>query len=127
MLYFHLKDHMATATEQRTLVSLAIPAPLAAILDEECKITGVSLASLVRRIVKWHRGLAIGRHPDTPPVKLPNRISKTKVTKGVLLDEEDADYLDKMGRRIGIPRVSVLLMIILQWFDIPALPRTVAK
>ena len=73
---------------------------------------------------KWHRGQAVGRHPEKPPVKLSSRVSKAKVNKGVLVDEDDAAYLDKLAGRVGASRVMAVIMIILQWFEIEAFPRS---
>ena len=111
---------MATATEERILVSLNIAPALATALDQESDRTGLALAPLMRRMVKWHRGHALGRHPSNPKVTLPTRPPKTKVTKAVLLEEEDAAHLDAIARRVGVPRVTALAMVVLAWFEIDA-------
>lgn len=116
---------MATATEKRILVTLTFTAPLAKILDMEAKRTENSVASLVRRVAKWHRGLTVGRHPDAPIVKLSNRVSKAaSVKKGVLIDEDDAAYLDAISGRLGLPRTLVLVLLICQYLGISTLPPT---
>lgn len=114
---------MATNTEERTLVSLVLPGHLAKLLEQEAKHNSWSIAATVRHIAKWHRGVATSRHPDSKPAKLPARPSKTKVTKGVLMDQEDIDYLDKVRARAGFPRVVVLTIMIFDWFELEAVPR----
>ena len=64
---------MSTLTQERTLVTLKIPSPLADLLEAEAKAVGTSLASLARGAVKWHRGDGLARHPDRPPIALPTR------------------------------------------------------
>tara|TARA_R110002073_G_scaffold103173_1_gene233579 strand:- start:472 stop:831 length:360 start_codon:yes stop_codon:yes gene_type:complete len=111
---------MATATEERILVSLTLPKPLAKILDDEANLCGTKLPSMVRRIVKSHYGKAHKRHPDSPQVKLKHRKTKqTLIKKQVLIDNEDADHLDTIGFRLGVPRSTAMLITILEYFDIP--------
>ena len=113
---------MPTATEQRSLITLTLPTALAKILDQEATLTGSSIAPLIRRIVKWHRGIALGRHGDSPKVKLGNRTTKpNQVKKGVLVDEDDVQHIDSIAWRIGITRVQALILIILDYFEIPPL------
>jgi hypothetical protein len=114
---------MPTATDERLLVALTIPVALAKIMEEEAKLTGTAFAPLVRRIIKWHYGAAHGRHPDSPTVTLKKRKTKPEnVKKGILVDIADADHLDHLGYRIGLARTSMVLLVILQYFDISMSP-----
>ena len=60
----------------------------------------------------------------TPAVELPQRVSKAApVKKGVLIDEDDAAYLDAISGRLGLPRTLVLVLLICQYLGIPTLPK----
>lgn len=119
---------MPTATDERILVSLTLPAALGKIMEEEAEKTGSAFAPLVRRIIKAHYGAAHGRHPNSAPVTLKRRKTKPEsLKKGILIDNEDADHLDALGYRIGLARTSVMVLVILDYFGIPAIPRVEPK
>jgi hypothetical protein len=109
---------MATNTEKRILMTLTMPQALETILAKERAFADCSMATLMRRITKWHRGEGAGRHQDAPTIKRSKRIATTRVTKSFLVDEEDVAYLDKLGAEVGVPRITALLMVIYQWLDI---------
>lgn len=116
---------MATATEERRLITLSLPEGFAQVIASEAKLHGSSMASLMRRIVKWHRGNeSMGRHPRSPPVVLPLIPAEKKVSKSFMLDDDDAFYVTEHGRKIGMPRVQVMIVIILQWLGLPVIPQT---
>ena len=119
---------MPTATDERILVSVTMPAALGKIMEEEAEKTGSAFAPLVRRIIKAHYGAAHGRHPNSAPVTLKRRKTKPEsFKKGILIDIEDADHLDALGYRIGLARTSVMVLVILDYFGIAAIPRVAPK
>ena len=113
---------MPTATDQRTLITMAIPASFLKIIQADAEFTGLSFAPMMRRIVKWHRGLSAERHQSAPKVKLPKKSSSKKINKSFMLDDGDATYLADLGKQIGISRVQVMSIILLQWFGVPVFP-----
>ena len=115
---------MPTATEKRVLMVLKLSKQLAAVIDAESEYSGLPVATLIRHIVKWHAGKRPSRHNESPTVSFPKKVSKTRKTKTVLIDPKDADYLDKIGTRVGFTRVATLMFIIYQYFEIDPLPRS---
>ncbi len=113
---------MTTITQGRTLITLKVPKSFSTLLTNEAKALDSSLASLARGAIKWHRGDGLARHPDRPPLKLAKRVSGGSVQKGMLIEEEDAKYLDEIGSRIGLARTATLILILLQYLGIELLP-----
>jgi len=113
---------MTTISDERTMISLRLPKPIAALLEQETKFSGLALATLVRHIIKWHAGTASSRHREAPVAKLSNRTSETRIVKAVLIDQEDTDHLDAMSARSGLSRVATLMLVIFAWFELDPIP-----
>ena len=113
---------MPTLSQQRRLIQLKIPEALADLLEIEAQETNSSVAAMARQACKWHQGLALGRHPGRPALELPPTESSL-IAKGMLLDEEDVTYLDTAGGLVGLARTATLIIIMLEFLGLPALPR----
>jgi len=112
---------MTTLSQQRIVITVGVPVPLSTLLANEAKATDQSLARLGRNAIKWHRGCGLPRHPDRPAVSLANTGLEGKVQMSILIDVEDADYLDDVRNRIGLARTSILLLILVQYFQLETL------
>ena len=119
-----LKLIMPTATETRTVIVLSFSKQLGTIIDNESRYSGLPVATLIRHIVKWHAGKGAPRHEGAPEPKFPKKISKERKNKTVLIDDKDAVYLDKLGKRAGFTRVATLMFVIYQYFGIDPLPQS---
>ena len=115
---------MPTLTDERCSFTINIPKPMLAILEQESELTGLKFAPLMRRMIQWHRGKAPGRHQDAPPVELPKVTKRDpkKATKGLLIDVEDAEYLDKIGQAVGLTRVTAMQVVFTDWFGLGLCP-----
>lgn len=116
---------MTTATERRIPININAPKHILTMLEKESENEGIGVAPLLRKMIKWHAGLARGRHPASPKVKFPTKHSTKKKTKSVLLDPQDIEYLDSLSDKTGFNRTSVLFLVIFSWLDInPVSPKT---
>ncbi len=97
-------------------MALSMPEHLGKALMKEKAFVDCSLAALMRRITKWHRGVGASRHPDAPPYKISARASSKRMKKMFLIDKEDVAYLDDISARTGLARHAVLLVLAFQWF-----------
>lgn len=113
---------MPTVSEERIMITLRLPKPMAALLEQESKFSGLALATLVRHIIKWHAGKASSRHPEAPEAKIPKRGTEARTVKSALIDQEDADYLDAMAARSGLSRVATLIVVMFAWFGLDPIP-----
>tara|TARA_R110002073_G_scaffold103174_1_gene233584 strand:- start:466 stop:792 length:327 start_codon:yes stop_codon:yes gene_type:complete len=106
------------------MIKCEMPKQLAAALEADTEFHSSSMAALIRRIIKWHRGASNspGRHPEAQRPKY--TIGGKRVSKSFLIDEEDFAHLDKLCLRSGIVRSGVLMLIVFQWFEIDPLPQT---
>lgn len=116
---------MGATTEQRNIISIYIPEAFYAMIVAESEDMRMNFAAAVRVIIQWHRGIGRGRNPESPPAKLP-RASKKSTTedkhkKNMALDEEDLKYLEKIARPYGFSRQTVIQLILMDWFGLPAI------
>ena len=114
---------MATPSETRIMVAPTFSKTIVDLLETEATNAGLPQTALIRQIIKWHAGKSGGRYEKADKVKLPKRISKKLIKKSFLVDIEDAEHLDTISDRTGLPRVTALLLIIFAWFDLDPAPR----
>ena len=109
-------------------MNLSIAKPILNLLENEAKETGVTFALLLRRIIKAQYGASQPRHPGLKPVtfRTPSKPPQ-KVRKGTMLDTEDAEYLDKLCRRLGTSKNDAIVLIVFQYFGLPIFPPSKGK
>lgn len=118
---------MSTLTSKREKLFLNMPEHLGDWVEKECKRLSLSRASFVRMLIKAHKGDVQGREKDAPRRTLPARLRAKEVTrapKQVLLDPEDMAYLDSLGLAGGFTRNAVVILLLLDWFDVSHLKPT---
>lgn len=115
---------MSTQTSRREKMFVNLPEHLTTLVEKEVALMGLSTASFIRILIKSHRGDAPSRAPDAPIRKLPAKLrakAASRAAKQVLLDPEDIAYLDAIGLVGGLSRNAVVVLLLLDWFDIPYL------
>ena len=113
---------MPTATETRKSIVIHVSEEFSKILLEETEYTGMPLAILIRHIIKWHAGIAAPRQTASPQVRIPKKVSENRISKTVLIDKEDAAYLDRLGARFDFTRLTVLRLVLHAWFELEVAP-----
>ena len=114
---------MSTLTENRINVAPTFPKYLSIALEEDAAYSGVPQTSLIRRMIKWHAGRGEGRNSKAKKVTAPKRLAKKGVKKSFLIDEDDAKHIDKLCARTELPRVGIIILIVLAWFEIDPIPK----
>lgn len=106
---------MPTFTEEATVVICQVPAPLYEVAKQESEL----FSPLIRKALRWHRGEGPRRHPDLPPVELPDIPNGKTKRKSAAISEDDVNHLDAMCATIGCSRGLGLVIILNQWLGLP--------
>lgn len=82
-----------------------------------------SVASVIRRAIDWHRGMVDGRPDKAKKYTLPPlRRKKSKSTDldrtGLSVELDAAEYLGEQAERMALPVTSIVVLILLRYFDL---------
>ena len=118
---FTLDDFATSAGLETPKVSLHFPKHIHDLISDEAKLLALSRSGLLRRVLRWHFGAAMGRPEDGPERVLPEPLEEKSVKLQVRLEEEDLGRLRLLADRAGLKNSGVLALLFLRWLGIDGL------
>ena len=119
---FVFEDDFTTSAGLETpKVSLHFPRHIHDLIADEAKLLALSRSGLLRRVLRWHFGAAMGRPEDGPKHFVPEPSEEKSVKLQVRLEEEDLRRLRLLTDRVGLKNSGVLALLFLRWLGLDGL------
>jgi len=114
-------DFVTSAGLETPKVSLHFPKHIHDLISDEARLLALSRSGLLRRVLRWHFGAAMGRPEDGPERSMPEPFKGKSVKLQVRLEEEDLRRLRLLADQAGLKNSGVLALLFLRWLGIDGL------